>query len=205
MSAAGLVARRNAVGWSFALNAVCFASWAARVPTARETLGISNAALGLLLLTIAAGSLIGLPLTGSLVGRWGTRAVVRGGGLATSAGLCATALGLGAARDPATAMAIVAGGLLVYGIGIAVWDVAMNIEGADVERELGRAIMPRFHAGWSIGAAAGAALGAGVVHAGIAATPHLTLVGVTALAVATWTSSPFGSSPADPSPGPAQG
>ena len=31
-----------------------------------------------------------------------------------------------------------------YGIGTGVWDVAMNVQGAEVERRLGRSIMPRF-------------------------------------------------------------
>ena len=35
----------------------------------------------------------------------------------------------------------------------------MNVEAAEVERQLGRTIMPRFHAGWSFGAFAGAAIG----------------------------------------------
>ena len=36
----------------------------------------------------------------------------------------------------------------------------MNVEGAVVERLLGRSIMPRFHAGWSLGTFTGAGLGA---------------------------------------------
>ena len=47
-----------------------------------------------------------------------------------------------------------------YGIGTGVWDVAMNVEGAEVERGLGRTIMPRFHAGLVASAAiTGAAIG----------------------------------------------
>ena len=45
------------------------------------------------------------------------------------------------------------------------WDVAMNVEGAFVEQRLGRSIMPRFHAGFSIGTVAGALLGAAMVAA----------------------------------------
>ena len=50
-------------------------------------------------------------------------------------------------------------GLFVHGIGIGVWDVAMNVEAAEVERRLERTVMPRFHAGWSVGSIAGAAVG----------------------------------------------
>ena len=52
----------------------------------------------------------------------------------------------------------------------------MNVEGSAVERELGRAIMPRFHAGFSIGTVAGALVGAAMVALGVSATVHLVAV-----------------------------
>ena len=51
----------------------------------------------------------------------------------------------------------------------------MNVEGAAVERELGRAIMPRFHAGWSFGSVVGAGLGVLVTAMGVPMTGHLAL------------------------------
>ena len=38
----------------------------------------------------------------------------------------------------------------------------MNVEGAEVERGLGRSIMPRFHAAWSLGGIAGAGVGVAI-------------------------------------------
>jgi cyanate permease len=58
-------------------------------------------------------------------------------------------------------------GLLLVGLGISVWDVAMNVEGADVEHHLGRPLMPRFHAGFSVGTVFGALLGAGSAAVGL--------------------------------------
>ena len=78
-------------------------------------------------------------------------------------------------------MAVAAVGLFVYGIGTGTWDVAMNVEGAAVERELGRAIMPRFHAGWSFGSVAGAGLGVLVTAVGVPMTGHLALAALVAL------------------------
>ena len=52
----------------------------------------------------------------------------------------------------------------------------MNVEGSAVERELGRAIMPRFHAGFSIGTVAGALVGTAMVALGVSATVHLVAV-----------------------------
>ena len=46
-------------------------------------------------------------------------------------------------------------GLELIGFGNAVWDVAMNVHAALVEKHLGRAIMPRFHAGFSVGPSSG--------------------------------------------------
>ena len=71
-------------------------------------------------------------------------------------------LGLGGAAVGAgvlSSVPVTAVGLFVYGVGIGVWDVAMNVEGAEVERRLGRTIMPRFHAGFSLGTVLGAAVG----------------------------------------------
>ncbi len=65
------------------------------------------------------------------------------------------AFGAGAAGS----VAATAAGLFIYGVGTSVWDVAMNVEGARVEQRLGRTIMPRFHAGWSLGTIAGAGIG----------------------------------------------
>jgi hypothetical protein len=60
----------------------------------------------------------------------------------------------------------------------------MNVQGAAVERLSGRAIMPRFHAGFSVGTVAGALVGALMVAVGVPVTAHLVAVAVL-VAVAT--------------------
>jgi cyanate permease len=70
----------------------------------------------------------------------------------------------------------VAAGLVVFGFGSGTWDVAMNVQGAAIERVLGRAILPRFHAGWSIGTVAGAGTSAVMVALGVPVTAHLLAV-----------------------------
>ena len=57
-----------------------------------------------------------------------------------------------------------------------VWDVAMNIHGADVERRSRRSMMPRFHAVFSVGMVAGALIGVGMVALGVPLTAHLLIV-----------------------------
>jgi predicted MFS family arabinose efflux permease len=73
-------------------------------------------------------------------------------------------------------------GLVLVGFANGAWDVAMNVQGALVEHHRGRAIMPRFHAGFSIGTVAGALLGALMVAVHVSVTIHL--VGVAILIAA---------------------
>ena len=69
-------------------------------------------------------------------------------------------------------------GLFLLGFANGAWDVAMNVQGADVERQLGSSIMSRFHAGFSLGTVAGALLGAATIALGVPATAHLVGVAV---------------------------
>lgn len=149
-----LLQTRNAVAFSFALNGFCFATLFSRLPDIRSGLELDNAALGLLLLSISLGSVIALPLSGRLIDRIGAAAVTRLGAILVVTGLLLVAAGV-----VADVMALAALGLFLDGVGTAIWDVSMNVEAAEVERQLDRTIMPRFHAGWSLGTFAGAALG----------------------------------------------
>ena len=175
-----LTAARNAVGLTFVLNGLVFASWVSRIPEVRESFDLSNGALGLLLLLIAIGSVVALPMTGALIGRWGTVRVIRSGVAVAVLGLGAASLALG------SSLPVTGAGLLLYGVGIGVWDVSMNVEGAEVERHLRRTVMPRFHAGFSLGTVLGALSGAALVALDVPSQAHL--LGVLAIAGAlAWT------------------
>ncbi|WP_445256387.1 MFS transporter [Nocardioides aurantiacus] len=172
------LAARNAVALTFFLNGLLFATWVSRIPEARRSLGLDNGQLGLLLLAIAAGSLLSMPTSGALISRLGTTPVVRAAGLASLVGLVVAALAIWAGSVPLAAV-----GLFAYGIGTGVWDVAMNVEGAAVEQHLGRTVMPRFHAAFSFGTVLGSAVGAVAVAAGVPALGHLPVLAVLAVAV----------------------
>jgi len=64
------------------------------------------------------------------------------------------------------------------GLGSGVWDVAMNVEGADVEHRLGRSLLPRLHAAFSLGTVAGAALGAASAATGVPLAVQVAAVAV---------------------------
>lgn len=167
----------------FFLSGFAFSSWAARLPAVRDALDLTPDRMGFLLLSIALGSVIALPLSGLVVERLGARRTVEAAGSLAVAGL--TLAGVAVALG---SVWLTVPGLFAYGVGTAVWDASMNLEGAAVEQRLGRAVMPRYHAGFSFGTMAGAAVGAGaaavdapvVVHLAVALA--LTLVGVLAAA-----------------------
>jgi MFS family permease len=160
---------RRGVALVFVLNGLCFASLVSRLPDLRADLSLSNGGLGLLLLSIAAGSILALPSSGWLIDRWSAAAVVRAGALLVAVGLTLAA----ASTSLAGSVPAVALGLFVNGVGTGVWDVAMNVEGAAVEHDIGRTIMPRFHAAFSLGTVVGAAVGAAAAGLGVPIPVHL--------------------------------
>ncbi len=167
-----LRAATRAVYAAFIWCGVAMASWATRIPQIRDELRLDPSQLGLVLVAIAAGSIISLVLSGQLVARFGSRATVASMAVLLTISLIVVAGGyhLG--------VPLVVLGLFGFGFANGAWDVAMNVQGALVERRLGRAIMPRFHAGYSVGTVAGALLGTAMVALKVPVTVHLSVVAV---------------------------
>lgn len=159
---------RLAVAGVFAASGMLLASWVSRIPAVRDALGLSAGDLGLVLLVMALGAVLALPSAGAVVSRLGAAATVRAAALVCTVGLAVAAL--------APDVPVLVAGLFLMGLGFGAWDVAMNVEGAEVERRGGRSLMPHLHAGFSVGAVAGALLGAALNAAGISTTVHLVAV-----------------------------
>lgn len=149
-----------------------FASWASRIPQVRDQLRLDPAQLGLVLLALAAGSLISLPLSGTIVGRYGSRRTVVVMAVINAVSLAVVAVGYQFGVVPVLI------GLFGFGFGQGGWDVAMNVQGTVAERRSGRSIMSRFHAGFSVGTVAGALIGAGMVALKVPVEVHLGAVAV---------------------------
>jgi fucose permease len=155
---------------TFIASGFLFANWAARIPQVRDRLHLSPADLGLVLLAIALGSLVALPSAGAIVTRLSSRRTV-----AVMTGVACIGIVIAAVGYLVGVVPVLVG-LFLFGFGNGAWDVAMNVQGADVERHLGKAIMPRFHAGWSVGTVGGALVGAAMVALGISVTVHIIVV-----------------------------
>ena len=133
---------------AFLIAGLGTACWASLVPFARARLGIGDAALGLLLLGLGAGSIVAMPLAGLLTRRLGCRAVIL-----VAAGLLCVGLPPLAAIRGVWAMSA---GLLLFGAALGSLDVAMNVQAVLVEHEAGRPLMSGFHGLYSAGGIAGA-------------------------------------------------
>lgn len=166
---------RTSVFVVFATNGMVLSTWISRIPAIKEDLALSPGRLGLVLLAMSTGSVLALPTSGAVVGRFGAARTVRLSALVSCLGLALT--------GSAGGVALLVIGLFLMGLGSANWDVAMNVEGAEVERRLARAIMPRFHASFSAGTVLGALLGAGAIAAGLSTPAHLAVVAVAVLAL----------------------
>jgi predicted MFS family arabinose efflux permease len=159
---AGLLRARTAVVIAFVANGLAFSSFISRTPAIRDALGLSPAQLGLLLLCLSGGAVAGLPLSGPIVHRFGAGRAVLFGALGVTCGLSLLAVSLLTGTVLPAAI-----GLVLNGLGTGVWDVAMNVEGAAVELRLGRSLMPRLHAAFSLGTVTGAGVGAASAATGV--------------------------------------
>ncbi|HEX3491518.1 MAG TPA: MFS transporter [Streptosporangiaceae bacterium] len=162
---------------AFFASGFAFASWAARIPQVRARLDVTPGVLGLILLCIAIGSAVSIPLAGWVIVRIGEARTVAVTAIIAAAGLAVVAVGYTHGIPP------VAAGLFCFGFGSGAWDVAMNVQGAAVEQAVGRSVLPRMHAAWSIGTVAGAGAGTVLVASGIPVTADLLTVAV-AVAIA---------------------
>ena len=167
-----LLSARNAVLGTFFLNGFAFATFASRIPSVRQALDLGPGRLGLLLLATSLGAVVALPSSGGMVQRFGAARVVTVAALVEGLGLTLAAIGAGVVH----LLVLTAVGLFLVGFGTGTWDVAMNVEGAEVERRLGRSVMPRFHASFSLGTVAGAGVGSLVTWLGLGLAPHVGVV-----------------------------
>lgn len=85
-----------AVTVMFALNGAAFATFASRLPDVKSLLALSAAGLGLFLIAGSIGSVIGLPMSGWVTGRLGSRVAVRLALLVTTMSYIGTAAAVSA-------------------------------------------------------------------------------------------------------------
>ena len=151
--------------WVFFVNGAALGSWIPHIPDAKHALELSDSVLGFALLGMAAGSLVGLPLSGALTARFGSRPTTT---LAILAVLLATPFPILAPSLSTFALA-----LALLGVANGAVSVAMNAQAIAIEARVGKAIMSTFHGLFSAGGLAGAATAAVAMSAGVGPRAHL--------------------------------
>ncbi|VXB07709.1 MFS transporter [Arthrobacter sp. 8AJ] len=181
-TAGQVTAWRNAVVVAYGASGLAFASWVSRLPAIRDTLDLTPGNIGVILLCMTLGSFASVSASGLIVLRLGSKRTIRTGSIMVGAGLLTAGFGTTVLASPvATAI-----GLAIIGLGTGSWNTASNVEGAAVERAVGRHIMPRLHGAFSLGTVAGAGLGAVAAAVSLPVFWHLAAAGaVVAGSVAT--------------------
>lgn len=126
-------------------------SWAPHIPFVARELAVSKDVLGLILLGLAGGAVIAMPIAGMLAQRFGSAVILRATGLAFCLTIVPPILG--------ASIASVTIALIAFGACAGAMDVAMNTHGVTVEKALEKPTMSFFHGCFSVGGMVGAGLG----------------------------------------------
>lgn len=156
---------------TFFLAGFTLSSFLSRLPTIRDAFELSPAAIGNILLIGSLGSLIALPASGAVAGKIGPRITIW-------AGFAAWVLGMSfiVATYGQHAPTLLATGLFIAQLGTSTANTTMNIEGGYIEVLARKAIMPWYHAAFSIGTVVGAGVGAVMIAKSVSVPFHLTLI-----------------------------
>lgn len=150
MALAATAPARLATRLSFFAAGFAMACCAPLFPFIKASVKADEAAFGLLLLCLGAGSMVAMPVTGILATQRGARPMILLGGF----GL-AVSLPLLVSAPSALFLGVF---LFLFGASLGTIDVAMNIHGAELEKREARPMMSNFHAHYSIGGLFGAGL-----------------------------------------------
>lgn len=172
--------RAERASWSvaavFLVSGLILAAWFTQIPQFKSSLSLSDGQLGLALLCPGFGALLSMQVAGRIASAHGSAVLVRFAPLGAAG---AVAL-LGTSRSyPAFAAA-----LLVFGLAVGLTDVSMNAHAVAVERALGRPVLQRMHAAFSLGTIVGALAGVAAIWAHLPTFRYLSGIAVVAAAAA---------------------
>ena len=161
---------RIATAGLFFLDGLTFATWVTRIPAIQEKLQMRNSVLGFALLAVSVGALVSMPITGKLVARFGSRTAA-----AVAVGFFGAGLFL---PGLATGFISLSVALTIFGAGFGAVNVAANAQAVSVEAGYDRQIMASFHAIFSFGGIAGAALGSVAAAKHVSPAVHFSIVAI---------------------------
>ncbi|MGZ3872617.1 MAG: MFS transporter [Mucilaginibacter sp.] len=142
---------RIAVGLLFFMAGLCFSSWASRIATIQQTMGLTDAALGAVLFSLPVGLMCSLPFSGWVITRIGSKKLLLAAILVY--GICLITLGL--AQN--TFQLVIC--LVCFGFSSNAVNIAVNTQAVATERLYSKPIMASFHGLWSLAGFTGAGIG----------------------------------------------
>ncbi|MFU8946625.1 MFS transporter [Mycetocola zhadangensis] len=174
--------RRRAAIFLFMLTVgVGLSSFIVRTPAVRDLVHASTAEMGLILFGLSVGSMTGILSSAALVRRFGARRPILIGGTAFVTGLTLLASMAGLGQGIGVFV-----GLIGIGLGFGLAEIAINIEGAAIELESDRSILPVLHGCYSLGSVIGAVAGIGLTAIAFPVWIHLLVVAALALTALLW-------------------
>lgn len=153
---------------TFFFSGFTLASFLSRIPSIRDAFSLDPAMLGNVLLIGSLGSVIALPSTGPLAGRFGPRVTAWAGFLLWSVGMLAVIVTLDQGN-----ILLLAISLFVANVGTSVANTTMNILAGYVEALSRRRVMPWYHAAYSIGTVTAALSGVLMTYLHVGVRAHL--------------------------------
>lgn len=171
---------RAAIFAIFLASGLSIATWASRVPSIKQALGLDNAQLGLILLGMGVASIIGISTGPAVMARTGARRGMLITMLTLALGI--VLVGLGANVFGSATVVLV--GMALFGFGNGSVDVMMNVEATAIEQQMGRTILPVFHAFFSFGTVLGAGIGALAAQLSIDVATHASIMGAAIAVIA---------------------
>jgi fucose permease len=168
---------RVALGIYFVMMGAIGTVWAARLPQIKLDIHANNLDLGLMGFGGSFGAMSGVWASHRIIGRFGTRVAMTFGFSVVP--LAYTFESLAAQFRWHDAMWIVGALYFVSGVGFSCTDIAVNVDGAAVERAMGRPILSGLHGFFSIGAVLGSLVG--TIGAAFHTSIAVQVIGVSAL------------------------
>ncbi|MCL6662004.1 MFS transporter [Paenibacillus amylolyticus] len=155
----------------FALSGMAFSSWTSRTPEVRDILHASTSIMGWIIFGIAAGAIVGLVSASSVIRHIGARKTIALSVIILSLGLLIAGFSILLAIK-----LLVFSGLVVFGLGYGIIDVAQNVEGAALERSTNKTLLPALHASFSGGTLLGVGLGSLAISVKIPVFIHFIII-----------------------------
>jgi predicted MFS family arabinose efflux permease len=162
----------------FFIQAFVVITYFPRIPELIDQIGVSFASWGLIIGFSGLGALLPLLITNRLIGRFGTKPVIRFSSVLMVFGTMSLAF------TPNGITYFLFQSSLAFGISF--FNIAVNAQSVMLQKKVGKVIIGKFHAAWSIGAALSAII-SGVLASFLSLQVHLViipLIGLVAFEVA---------------------